>query len=87
MTIVNTTNGPVEVTIVGQPEQFEELPRILPGGGGSMTLAGPVSGDPPCVRGSLIATREGLIVAKIDQPCAGSRWEIVEPAVSTSPSP
>ena len=36
MTIVNRTDGAVEVTIFGQVEDFEELPKVLPGGGGSM---------------------------------------------------
>src|SRR4249919_1430474 len=56
MTIVNRTDRPVEVTIVGQPEVFEELPKVLSGGGGMMLLAGPFqAGDQPCIKGSLVA--------------------------------
>ena len=81
MTVVNRTDGAVEVTIFGQVEDFEELPKVLPGGGGSMLLGGPFqAGDMPCLKGGLVATRHGQTVATIDKPCAGSRWEIKEAA-------
>ncbi len=78
MTIVNRTDLAVEVTIVGQIEDFEELPKVLRGGGGTMLLAGPFQAGAPCIKGSLVATRNGQKVATIDKPCAGSRWEITE---------
>lgn len=81
MTIVNRTDLAVEVTIVGQVEDFEELPKALSGGGGMMLLAGPFqAGDMPCLKGGLVATRNGQTVATIDKPCAGSRWEITAAA-------
>lgn len=81
MTVVNRTDSPVEVTIFGQAEDFEELPKVLPGGGGMMLLEGPFqAGDMPCLKGGLAAKRDGQTVATIDKPCAGSRWEITEAA-------
>jgi hypothetical protein len=83
MTIVNRTDLPVEVTIVGEPAVYEELPKVLSGGGGMMLLAGPIdAGDKGCIRGTLVATRGGQTIATIDHPCAGSRWEIIAAAPS-----
>jgi hypothetical protein len=82
MTIFNRTDLAVEVTIVGQAEDFEELPKMLEGGG-MMLLGGPFQqGDRPCIQGRLVATRNGQTVATIDKPCAGSRWEITAEAAS-----
>ncbi len=84
MTVVNRTDGPVEVTLIGEEAvaaDYPELPmRLDPGAGQS--LGGPfkVFID-DCLRGSLVATRDGQTVATKDRPCAGSRWEIVEAAL------
>ncbi len=77
MTVVNLTDGQVEVTIVGELDEYEELPMTLAAGGGTQMLGGPFYGPgEPCMRGSLVATRGGKTIATNDHPCPGSRWEI-----------
>ena len=41
MTVVNQTGGRVEVTLVGELDQYEELPMTLEGGGGTGMVVGP----------------------------------------------
>lgn len=86
MTVVNQTGNPVVVTIVGELDQYEELPMTLSGGGGIGLVAGPFHGAEPCMRGSLVATQDGKTIATNDHPCPGSRWEIFGPSPE-SPTP
>ena len=87
LTVVNRTDGPIEITIVGQPDTYSELPMTVPPSGGIGMIAGPFQfSSTGCIAGSLIATQDGREIARKDQPCGGT-WEVTESAPTTaSPS-
>lgn len=75
MTIVNTTERAAIVTVVGQADTFDQLPLTVPAGGTGL-LVDVFMIDGGCMRGTLVASQDGVEIGRNDQPCPGDRWAI-----------